>query len=133
MNKIKRARLERLLLGHVPRYIRCYDSGPDSTADRYTVVYTGLCGGDYVGMSANPFHPQGVGQHGNGLIDRVAKDRKFLWPPAIGKKNHLGTRILFNALPDPCRRLVCQDYSDAWGLNFDEVWAYCNPPVERVF
>jgi len=62
-------RTERLLPNGVPRYIRCYDNG-GKTADRYTVCYTGNYRGktkgwhDYVGMSGAPFHPQGIGQHG---------------------------------------------------------------------
>lgn len=78
--------------------IRCYDNG-GKTADRYTVVYledrerdgTYTC----VGMSAEPFHPQGVGQHSTAMLGR-----------------HLGRRISFEALPVDCRRLVLRDLGD---------------------
>ena len=79
--------------------IACYDMGDDSeVADRYTVVYV-----DYpvspgnkryncVGMSALPFHPQGVGQHSMAMLGK-----------------HLGKRILFKDLPEDCQKLVNQD------------------------
>jgi hypothetical protein len=123
MNKMKR--FEALLKGHKPRYIRVYDSGPDGSADRYTVVYTGRKGGDYVGMSADPFHPQGICQHGEGLIDRKRFDGGFLRPPTLGRKNHLGTRIDFFDLPDDCRRVVIREYAASWGLAEQDVAGYC--------
>lgn len=52
-----------------PKLVRCYDNGGQS-ADRFTVVFTGRyrkkTGGDfmYLGLSANPYHPMGFGQHG---------------------------------------------------------------------
>lgn len=103
-------REERLLPDGVPRYVRCYDNGGES-ADRYTVVYTGRydCarnGYQYVGMSENPYHPQGFGQHGestDGPIDR----------PSYG---HLGKRIQFMDLPEDCRKLVLSDYRELWKL-----------------
>lgn len=112
MNKAQRARFERLMPEGKPRYIRCYDSGPDEGADRYTVVYTGRyqhdgCGYFYVGMSGSPFHPQGVGYHGEhpyGSIDR----------PTYG---HLGKKIKYDDLPDDCKKLVLSDYLDLWGLS----------------
>lgn len=66
-------RENRLLPGGVPRYTRIYDNGgpdaPDGSVDRYTVVFTGNYRGRdgicrYVSMSGAPFHPQGIGQHG---------------------------------------------------------------------
>ena len=92
-----------------PRWIRCYDNGGE-TADRYTVVFTrtghkrgmrGRC--FYLGMNAEPFHPQGIGQHGEaeGMIDR----------PSYG---HLGKRIAFEALPEECKRCVRQTYAELW-------------------
>jgi len=79
-----------------------YDNGGE-TYDRFTVYYGGrgtirtegrtgarlrLC----VGMSAAPFHPQGFGQHGEGMPGR-----------------HNGRRIRFEDLPADCRRLVERD------------------------
>jgi hypothetical protein len=76
-----------------------YDSGPDGSYDRYSVYYKGRGTvdsstkmRDYVGMSASPFHPQGFGQHGRGLIGK-----------------HNGKRIKFEELPPDCQRLVMQD------------------------
>lgn len=91
-----------------PRYIRCYDNGGE-TFDRYTVVFTGRyrhkTNGSYlyVGMSENPFHPQGFGQHGesNDPLD---------WP----KYSHLGKKIPFDSLPDACKKLVTGDYNELW-------------------
>lgn len=105
-------RTERLLPGGIPRYIRCYDNGGRS-ADRYTVVFTGRYKGrqgcDYLAMSAYPFHPQGVGQHGwnKNVIDR----------PSYG---HLGWKIKFSDLPEDCQKLVLQDYRDIWKLEQNE-------------
>lgn len=115
MLKKQRARAERLLPEGKPRYIRCYDNGGESF-DRYTVVYTGRWAGKspwqcfFVGMSANPFHPQGYGQHGEaeGMIDR----------PSYG---HLGKRIKFDDLPADCQRLVLTDYIYLWNIESVEL------------
>lgn len=87
-----------------PITVRCYDNGGE-TADRYTVVYHGnqvrkrFGGFVYLEMSAEPFHPQGIGQHGEsreGFIDMPAY-------------SHLGKRIPFASLPPSCRTLVIND------------------------
>ena len=72
--------------------IKIYDNGV--SCDRYTVVYNGS--GDYIGMSENPYNPQGFGQHGEGITP--------------GK--HLGKRITFDMLPEQCRKLVLSELSD---------------------
>lgn len=111
------ARKDALMPGGVPRYVRCYD-GP-STFDRYTVLFTGRYAGRptgrvaYVGMSADPFHPQGFGQHGE---MHGAGDAPNGWPPKIGGSCHLGTRINFADLPEDCQRLVLSDYMELWNL-----------------
>ena len=91
--------------------VRIYDSGPGGCADRYTVCYPAYrCGPDYepyyaypyLGMSAAPFHPQGVGQHGESVgkpIDRPSY-------------KHLGRRIMFNQLPEDCQRALLQDLQE---------------------
>ena len=76
--------------------IRVYDNG-GRTYDRYTVVYIAKPERQArlfasVGMSKNPFHPQGFGQHCTAMPGK-----------------HLGRRILFSALPDDCQKLVNQD------------------------
>lgn len=73
--------------------IRCYDNG-GKTADRYTVVFLEMPEKaprmfTALGMSAEPFHPQGIGQHTTAMLGR-----------------HLGRRIKFAALPVDCRRAV---------------------------
>ena len=104
------SRSERLLPGGVPRYIRCYDNGGESF-DRYTVVFTGRyrkkTGGEFwdLGMSANPFHPQGFGQHGS--------NREQIDWPTYG---HLGKKIKFQDLPEDCQKLVMDDYRYLWDL-----------------
>lgn len=110
----KQERRNSLVPNGVPRYIRCYDNGgsekENGTVDRYTVVYTGNYRGktkgwhDYVGMSGAPFHPQGVGMHGQSEHQPV--DR-----PSYG---HLGKKIKFSDLPQDCQTLVLQDYLYFW-------------------
>lgn len=106
----------------IPRWICAYDDGGKSF-DRYTVVYTGhwRTEGDnsarcqYVGMSAHPFHPQGIGlwcANKNHHCDV----NKWGFAPMIGRKCHLGRRIKFQDLPEDCRRLVIQDYKEIWRL-----------------
>ena len=99
--------------------VRIYDNGGE-TVDRYTVCYpacrlkpieriqpdTETCTNwetarfvyPYLGMSAMPFHPQGVGQHGEHWrpIDRPSH-------------KHLGKRIAFDQLPTDCQKAVLQD------------------------
>lgn len=108
-------RNQRLIPNGVPRYIRCYD-GPEC-ADRYTVVFTKKRDGGqfmYLAMSANPFHPQGIGQHGShgSLIDV----NKWGFASAVGRSNHLGKRIPFSELPLDCQKLVKEDYVALWQL-----------------
>ena len=116
----------------IPRYIRCYDNGGTAveggTCDRYTVCFTGRAATEvapnrsrwypYVGMSAEPFHPQGFGQHGSVEGRPCDTTVKSAWPVAIGRKCHLGTRINFWDLPADCRKLVLRDYKEIWDLNY---------------
>jgi hypothetical protein len=76
--------------------VRIYDNG-GKTADRYTLAFpwdrdtrpgrTRLVA--MVGMSANPFHPQGFCQHSEGVMGR-----------------HLGKRISYTDLNDDCAQVV---------------------------
>ncbi len=109
MNKAERtaARRAALIPNGVPRYLRCYDL--PEYGDRYTVIYTKKTIAKdapgvflFVGMSASPFHPQGIGMHGEIKREHIGK--------------HLGKRIPFSALPDDCQTLVLNDYSDIWGI-----------------
>ncbi len=76
--------------------VRIYDNG-GKTFDRYTVVFMdqpecrpGMFAA--LGMSENPFHPQGFGQHCQAMPGR-----------------HLGKRITLDQLPEDCRKLVKQE------------------------
>lgn len=78
--------------------VRIYDNG-GTTADRYTAVYmdrrnpSGLY--DARGMSAHPFHPQGVGMY-----------------CTAAPGGHLGRRIPFDWLPPDCQALVRSDMGE---------------------
>jgi hypothetical protein len=122
----KQDRTAKFAPGGIPKYVRCYDNG-GATFDRYTVVFTGryrhLTSGEIIvlGMSARPFHPQGFGLHSTyrpGQLHEGPGDKASNWPPAIGRKGNLGTRIPFEALPEDCKRLVRQDYADLWDITF---------------
>lgn len=77
-----------------PRHVlACYDNGGRSF-DRYTVLYGAPWwqpdygrNVPYIACSANPFHPQGFGQHGEMPADnRQALGRKVRWqdlPPDV--------------------------------------------------
>ena len=119
-------RLESLLPGGVPRYVRCYDNGgpdkPGGTLDRYTAVFSGRDSmarmhrvWPYLAMNCSPLHPQGFGQHGETRNKPCDVDR-WGFPAAMGRKNHLGRRIPFADLPEDCRKLVMGDYLELWDL-----------------
>ena len=93
-----------------PPNIQIYDNEGQSM-DRYTVLYLDqierpeyvskdylgkpcLIGPSYnsFGMSAEPFHPQGIGQHGAAMPGK-----------------HLGKVITWEELPVDCQRAVLQD------------------------
>lgn len=128
MSQRQNDRASRLMPGGVPRWIRVYDNGGlmlGGSIDRYCCVFTGRythkTGGEhwFLSMSAYPFHPQGVGMHSSGRRqpDTIGKDgRKYVWPPAIGRKCHLGCRVKFGSLPVNCQRAIMQDYLELWDL-----------------
>jgi hypothetical protein len=116
-------RWDRLMRFDSPRYIRCYDSR--NAGERYTVVYSNLkiftpgygSSHFYVGMSAAPYHPQGVGIHGES--QGVPIDY-----PSYG---HLGRKISFADLPLDCQIVVLDDYCDYWNLKKQDhpLWDSC--------
>lgn len=116
-------RAGRLLPGGVPRWVRCYDNEGES-ADRYTVVFTGRythkTGGVhwYLGASAHPSSAQGAGITGEDrrCIDTYGPERGYRWPPALGRKCHLGRRVRFVDLPPGVQRFVLDVYTDLWDL-----------------
>lgn len=89
--------MERLILK-----CKVFDNG-GKTCDRYTVIYPkykcyrGTYIYPFVGMSENPYHPQGFCQHGE------------LDPPGRNGFKGLGKKITFEDLPEPCRRVVMSD------------------------
>lgn len=138
MTKTQQAREAKLLPAGTPRWVRVYDNGgpdaEDGSIDRYTVVFTGKyrtiglkrgerpqCGYLYVGMSGAPFHPQGFCQHGETSWQpcdtiKTRDGGEWTWPPAIGRRCHLGKRIRFEDLPADCQRATLQDYRELWNL-----------------
>jgi len=77
--------------------IKIYDNGGE-TFDRYTVIYIGShYNGFYscLGMSENPFSPQGYGQHGS-----------------CTDGPHLGKEIQFEDIPEACQRAVRNDLEE---------------------
>ncbi len=128
-------RLKALLPGGVPRYVRIYDDG--QSWERYTVVFTGHYQGKlwkdgkttelrpgYQGRLEHFRRPSrflylGLTEGGSmtsGEHDRLIDANRWGFPPAMGRKNHLGRRIPFTALPEDCRKLVLRDYCELWGL-----------------
>ena len=131
LNKAQRARVERLLPGGIPRYMRVYDHGRDSgLGDPITIVFTGNyriqglkrgespAPGGYAYISANstPTHPaMGFYQHGEHV--RTIDTSSLGWAPAVGRKHRsLGWRIKFEDLPEAVRNLAVMDYCELWGL-----------------
>ena len=115
----KQKRAERLMPNGLPRWIRVYDNGGE-TADRYTVVFTGLRTGwhQLLSMSGAPFHPQGVCLSSEiETYKRVDTPQGWELPPAIGRKHPaLGRRIRFEDLPEDCRTVVLRDYRELWNI-----------------
>jgi hypothetical protein len=74
--------------------------------DKFTVVYLDEVDEQlnvpYIGMSDNPFHPQGFGQHGKMKVYNVAYK---------GRGGCFDKRIKFAELPVDCQWAVIQDLS----------------------
>jgi hypothetical protein len=106
--KKQQERINALMPSGIPRYIRCYDNNGES-ADRYTIVYTGnykrisVC--EFVGCSEDPFHPLGVGLHGE-------SDQRIDYP----SYSHLGKKVKFEDLPSKVQQLVISNYKENWNL-----------------
>lgn len=110
----KSERKEKFMPNGIPKHIRIYDNQGE-TADRYTVIFTyAHCfkPKDYphgwfpvLGMSDNPFHPQGVGIHS-----------EYTEPIDYPSYKHLGKKIKFSNLPENCQKAVIDDYTDYWNL-----------------
>ena len=112
MNTAKR--LNSFMPRGIPKYVRCYDFGePDN--DRYTIVFTGK----YRKTPYEDFLYLGMGEYSgyyHGSHKSQIDVNKWGYAPAIGRKNHLGKRIRFEDLPQPCQTTVIAEYKDLWGL-----------------
>lgn len=133
MTKKEKDRRNRLLPLGVPKYVRIYDNGgtssPNGSCDRYTVVFTGNYNNigrpirgshvqsehNYLAMSGAPYHPQGICLHGSTSWHCCDVNDQG-WPPAIGRKNHLGRRIRFEDLPKDCQKITLDDYKELWEI-----------------
>lgn len=98
-------RTERLMPNGVPNHIRCYDNGGKSF-DRYTCVFTKAKGFHYLGMSENPFHPQGFVTHDQGKDGPIDK-------PSY---SHLGKKIDFDLLPEDVQKCIIETYKELWDM-----------------
>ena len=97
----------------IPRWLRVYDNGGNTT-DRFTIVFTTrIPRGLYVHCCEAPDTPQGVWSY-NTSEHGLAIDR-----PTYG---HLGKRIKFEALPERVYKYILVDYADVWDINLRE-WA----------
>lgn len=77
----------------------CFDAGPEF-ADRYTVFYKPHGWApwrEYITASSYPFHPQGVGQHGETTPFYRRADMA-----------HIGAPVRFSALPTDVQRFAKQ-------------------------
>lgn len=99
-------RLERFAPGGVPKHVRLYDNGGES-ADRYTCCFKALRLGffPYLNMSGAPFHPQGVGMHG-----------EHNQPIDYPRYSHLGKKVKWEDLPHAVQCCIWQDYCDYWDI-----------------
>jgi len=114
-------RVERLMPGGVPRYVRVYDN-KGQLLDNYTCVFTGRyhnkTGGEfwYLAMNAAPFHPQGIGMHGSSpdQIDRIGNS----WAgPSMGRRHPtLGLRVAWQSLPPDVQTCILQTYCYLWDI-----------------
>lgn len=122
-------RLNRLLPNGYPRYVRVYDRGPDGVTDRFTVVFSGRYGNRvprkdrqyyHLAMSENPLAPNGVCllEGTDHIIDVDEKEHR--WAPGYGESNHLGTRIHWHTLPEPCIKAALHAYKELWNLYAEE-------------
>jgi len=103
-----------------PTRIVCIDNF-GATFDRYTVIfigeYTHLTNGSsfYLGMSGNPFHPQGFCQHGEFMGAEFPSDIKYVVEDFFSANN--GDEIIeFDDLPDDCKKVVMEDYKELWDM-----------------
>ena len=78
--------------------IAVYDNG-GKTLDRYTVTFKTSDSNMFISMSEDPRHPCGVYSHD--------EDSKPIDEPT---HDHIGKKIEFSDLPEPCQAIVIEDY-----------------------
>jgi len=115
MTATQQNRVDRLMPGGVPRYVRIYDAGSEYQ-DRYTIVYSGAavakaCGGEHPYTSLTRW---ACSYHGS--CDEAVDSLLGARPPVIGRKNHLGRRIAFAELPECCKEFVLEEYKEYWSI-----------------
>ena len=81
--------------------IKIYDAG-NTVADRYTIIFVNRKTRgplrEVLASSANPFRPQGFGQH----IERAPPDRY--------NRYHLGKRLTLDDLPEQVQQFVKDNF-----------------------
>lgn len=89
------------ILGRYGTVLRIYDNG-GKTADRYTIIPPRWAKAhkdgalwEAIGASAQPFHPQGIGQHTSAMPGK-----------------HLGRRIRWDALPADVQEFARQSFPE---------------------
>lgn len=96
-----------------PKKIRIYHKG--DVADCWTILFTGSYRKNprdrflYLGVSNDPYHPQGIGTHGESetIIDRPAY-------------SHLGKPSKYRDLPEPVQKFVMENYLAVWGFTNED-------------
>ena len=116
------SREARFMPGGIPRYVRCYDSSEadDPSFDTFTVLYTGRAATttDAYGNRAYEY----VCLSGHGSVPFRPADtynpatKKHCFPPAMGRKCHLGRRVPFSAIPYGLQQTVLRDYREIWQI-----------------
>ena len=56
-------------------------------------------------MAGNPFHPMGIGQHGDS--DTLIDGHGY---------SHLGKKVSFQSLPDEVKKCIIQSYEIIWDI-----------------
>ena len=94
----------------------CYDSGPDSGSDRFTIVYETERHRErgrivyYIGCNSMPHHPAfGIWQYGE--LSQQYQPNIFTW----GRLNlrHLGKRVPFGSLPQAVQDTYRRSYNES--------------------
>lgn len=88
-----------ILVNGKRKVCRIIDNGGE-TFDRYTIAFRaervrGMLTYPYLAASANPFHPQGLGQHGEA--------REFI------KGRNLGKRVRFDDIPSDVQKFILRN------------------------